>query len=143
MDSEAKTTTGNNTIARQHIDGLDELLGGDELTKRLNEKPTGPDGKVADPLYKSRAISDPIWVKYKSGRMIGLYTLSMVYNDPQSGDEINNSPSPLRIGHEVGSFPTGSNFTQLDYDPSPPFSAFAHYHQYSESNNAYHVVIRS
>src|SRR5260370_27346893 len=109
----------------------------------MNAKPTGPDGKIADPLYTSKKVSAPICLRFNQDhkRLIALYTISIVYNDPQFGEIIDNSPVPLRIGHEVKELPTGCTPTEINPSIVKKNPAFPHYVLYTTSDNDYHIVL--
>src|SRR5205823_10442712 len=94
MDTTAKTGD-HNTIALRHMQGLDTLLNGDDLTRQLRADPTLAAGTKS---YVRKTVTQNLCLQYKtSNRLIALYTISIVYTDPKSGDQVDNSAFPLRI----------------------------------------------
>jgi hypothetical protein len=141
LDSTAKDQNGN-LHAKAFRDGMDSTDTGDNVLAALKNWKNVPG---IDPEYNPKNVDVQcvgcVSFKMPSGpnRPVALYTLTITFNDPNSGDLVTNADHPLRIGLEVTKAPKDyPNPTEVN--PIGSLSELPRYYVVKVSELPYHCV---
>jgi hypothetical protein len=141
LDSAATDENGN-LHAKAYKDGMDSTDTGDKVLEALMNWKNVPG---IDPKYNPINV-DPKCVgcvsfKMPSGpnRPVALYTLTITFNDPNSGDSVTNPDHPLRIGLEVTK-PPKDYPNPNEVNPISPLSELPRYYTVKVGEAPFHCV---